>query len=694
VVCLLGQEASGPVAGVPSGRPIAPQTPAYRVWERIRGGERLCFIGAATPFRARILRRLGHSDVWLSSFEIAALLGERDDESIDDAEIGFFFRRIRRQHPELNLFVDCDTGWTEDSELCRAKFSRFAAGAALVCVQNLRHGEKDNSFRGVRAGSLLDAEATARRLRAVAAGCSDCLVALRIENAVAGQGPAEIARYLRAVRDAAAPVDLLLIHQTRPDLDALDALVPHVREALGGDVPLATVATAYARTPRALEALAEKGFAVVVVPNFAVRCELRALEDAYRRLAAGELALVEAAAEPMAAVFDLVYGPAPRAAAERGRRERPPSPKRRLFSPGPTNVAGEVRAGLLLPDMCHREAAFKELLARVRARLVALLGGEGTHEAVLLGTSGTGALECILAALPGKSLVLDSGRYARRLTEILRRHGKSPAILPVPRLAALDPAAVAAALAGNAGLANLVVVHLETTTGLLLPLPRLGEVCAALGRRLVVDAVASAGAHSFDLCRDNVAFCAVSPNKCFEAPPGISFAVGAAAELARLPHPAAGVYLDLREHWQRQRAGEVRFTVPVPIVGAFDRALDRLAAEGPERRGERYRRLQDRLRWRLAELGVRAVELPDDVRANTIVLLELPPGVEYERLQAAMAGRGYVVYSDPETVAASRFFVATMGDLDERDVDDFAAALAGVCAELARHAALAADAER
>jgi len=43
-----------------------------------------------------------------------------------------------------------------------------------------------------------------------------------------------------------------------------------------------------------------------------------------------------------------------------------------LFTPGPVNVAANVRSAIAREDICHREVEFEELLRSIEGRLLKL----------------------------------------------------------------------------------------------------------------------------------------------------------------------------------------------------------------------------------------------------------------------------------------------------------------------------------
>lgn len=302
-------EASGVVSSAlvtRGGRSVHPDTPGGQVLSRMQRGELVVFYGACTPFRALLLENLNHFDAWLSSFELSALLGERDDESIGFDETRFFLDRIHRRCPRMNVFVDCDTGWSDDPEALTACFSQLAGKVAMVCIENLVHGQKDNSFLRDNPSRLEQPEAVATKVRCIAGACRDVLVVLRMENNILGQPLAATIRYVRRLMELEAPYDMLLLHHRGADVEPVLAFATAMEE-IDPELPLAVIATSYLHTPNLIGRLRRHRHGALVIPNYAARHEYRCASRVYSRLIAADFAEVEAGAASMDEVIGLVY---------------------------------------------------------------------------------------------------------------------------------------------------------------------------------------------------------------------------------------------------------------------------------------------------------------------------------------------------------------------------------------------------
>lgn len=342
-----------------------------------------------------------------------------------------------------------------------------------------------------------------------------------------------------------------------------------------------------------------------------------------------------------------------------------------LLTPGPLTTSDRTRAAMGR-DWGSRDDAFVRMSEAVRARLGALAGAGTTHAVVPLQGAGTYAVEAAIDTLvprDGKLLVLANGAYGQRAAAIAARLRRDVATLELPENEAFTPEAVSAALRADPAATDVLLVHLETTSGLLNPLEPIAAVVAAAGRRLLLDAMSSFGAVPIDLRA--IPCCAVmaSANKCLEAVPGVSFVIAEAGHLRAMAGNAGSTVLDLQAQWRGfERDGQWRFTPPTHVIAALSAALDQLDEEGGvAARGARYRRHMDALATGMERLGFRAY-LDPAVQGPVILTLRDPGGAfSFPKLYAALAAEGIVLYPGKLTREAS-FRIGCIGAVTLADI--------------------------
>jgi 2-aminoethylphosphonate-pyruvate transaminase len=159
--------------------------------------------------------------------------------------------------------------------------------------------------------------------------------------------------------------------------------------------------------------------------------------------------------------------------------------KMTLMNPGPVNVTDRVRDAQLRGDLCHREPEFSDLMLLIRKNLLQAFDIENEYSAILITGSGTAALEMAVSSClnPDRSiLVIQNGVYGERIGKMadvyqMSKHTISYNWGEMPRLEAVEQM-----LQEHTSIEVIAMVHHETTTGLLNPLPEI----ALLAKRSIL----------------------------------------------------------------------------------------------------------------------------------------------------------------------------------------------------------------
>src|SRR5258708_10626602 len=277
-----------------------------------------------------------------------------------------------------------------------------------------------------------------------------------------------------------------------------------------------------------------------------------------------------------------------------------------LLTPGPFSISMSTKM-VMLKDRASGGAEFQADIQYARDYLVGLVGGQGAYTAIPLPGSATYAIEAVIATLVppgGKLLIHTNGVYGDRLIEICAHTGVPHAVIRTPPFTPPTAAQFEAALVSDPAITHVMVVHCETSTGVLNPLEGIAEVCRRHVKGLLVDAVASFGAIPIDAGRLGLQAVTVSSNKCMQGVPGIGWSVVQKTALENARGNCKPLVLDLWDQNQHMdRTNGFRFTPPTQVLAAFAQACREHAAEGgTAARRARYRpnwrRLVDRMRQR------------------------------------------------------------------------------------------------
>ena len=360
-----------------------------------------------------------------------------------------------------------------------------------------------------------------------------------------------------------------------------------------------------------------------------------------------------------------------------------------LLTPGPLTTSESVKEAMLR-DWGSRDEAFIAMNHDMRARLVALVGGEESHVCVPLQGSGTFTVEAVIGTLvprDGKLLVLVNGAYGTRMVEMARVMGRAVEAIEWREDERVDPQVVDARLTSDDSITHVAVVHCETTSGILNPIETVAEVVAAHNRPLIIDSMSAFGALPLDARRVPFAAAAASSNKCLEGVPGMGFALIRRSLLEQCKGNAHSLSLDLFAQWQGfEKNGQWRFTPPTHVVAAFLQALDEHTAEGGVAgRGARYAHNHEVLVDGMEALGF-ACLLPREIQAPIIVTFHMPadPKFDFGSFYDRLSDKGYLIYPGKLTVADS-FRVGCIGRLGEPEMRGALEAIESVLEDMGVH---------
>ena len=345
----------------------------------------------------------------------------------------------------------------------------------------------------------------------------------------------------------------------------------------------------------------------------------------------------------------------------------------KLLTPGPLTTTLSVREAMLV-DRCTWDDDYKAMTQAIRSRLLKLAHDDGRYSVVLMQGSGTFGVESVLSSIPGHKdcvLVLVNGAYSVRQCDILARYGISYLRLDFPWDQIPSAERVAAFLDEHPEVTIVSMVHNETTTGLINDLAAISAVVKPRGLQFFVDAMSSFGAVDIDVPQLGIDFIVSSANKCIQGVPGFSFIIGRREAIEASKGNARTVSLDLYDQWRvlEVDAGKWRFTSPTHVVAAFHEALLELEAEGGiAARGERYARVNKRLREGMAEMGFSAYI--GEAHQGPIITTFFYPSddFDFKSLYAYLKAKGYVIYPGKLT-DRDTFRLGNIGEIYDEDVE-------------------------
>tara|TARA_B110000196_G_C21111264_1_gene647947 strand:+ start:489 stop:1622 length:1134 start_codon:yes stop_codon:yes gene_type:complete len=348
-----------------------------------------------------------------------------------------------------------------------------------------------------------------------------------------------------------------------------------------------------------------------------------------------------------------------------------------LLTPGPLSTSPTVRAAMDR-DWCTWDDDYNVgVVTPIREQLVQLATATEpeAYSCVLVQGSGTFAVEAMIGSVippEGKLLVLANGAYGDRLAQIAACLRIEHVVHDCGELVRPDLVKLAAELADDDAITHVVLVHNETTTGMMNPLGAIAAIVKAHGKILLVDSMSAFGGVPLDIAELRIDYIVSSANKCIQGVPGFGFVIGRVEHLEKTKGWARSLALDLYDQWQgmEKGRGKWRFTSPTHVVRAFYQALKELAEEGGvAARYARYCENQRRLVAGMEGLGFECV-LSSEYHSPIITGFRDPQHADYafQAFYDRLKAQGFVIYPGKVTGIDS-FRIGTIGHVFPEDID-------------------------
>lgn len=358
-----------------------------------------------------------------------------------------------------------------------------------------------------------------------------------------------------------------------------------------------------------------------------------------------------------------------------------------LLTPGPLTTSARTKHAMLR-DWGSWDAEFRALTAEMRARLLALTGDtQNTLDCVPMQGSGTFSVEAMLGSFiphDSKVLVLSNGAYGLRIAQILDYLNRAYTVIDKGDYMPPRGPEVTAAIDADPAITHVVIVHCETSSGILNPVKEISDAVAETGRKLLVDSMSAFGAIDLNLNEINYIAMASSANKCIEGVPGFGFIIARRDELEAAKGRSHSLSLDVHAQWSHMnKTGQWRFTPPTHVVVAFLEALRAHQSEGGTTgRGNRYANNRDCLVTGMRDLGFETL-LKDRWLSPIIVTFFCPASAafDFDTFYVLMKSRGFIIYPGKLTVVDS-FRIGCIGQMDEHVMREVVAAAASSLAEM------------
>jgi aspartate aminotransferase-like enzyme len=338
----------------------------------------------------------------------------------------------------------------------------------------------------------------------------------------------------------------------------------------------------------------------------------------------------------------------------------------RLRIPGPTFVPERVLQATAQPVVNHRGPEFRAALVDVEKGLLPIFGTK--NRILLYAASGSGMMEAAIVNVAGPGdelLIVTHGQFGERFATIAQAVGAQADVLATPWGEDIDIAAVQARL-NEKDYRAMVVVHNESSTGVVADLARLGALVRDRPTLLVVDSVSGLGGIEMKQDEWGVDVLVSASQKALMCPPGLGLAsISAKAwEMIHRGGRLPSFYWDFRRGLASLEKGETPYTPAVNLVAGLIEALGMIHAEGLPNVLARHARLAGALRAGGAAIGLSDFG-PGTRKSGTVVVFDVPPPLDGAAIVRALYQRHRTVIAGARNRLSGKVIrFGTMGAID------------------------------
>ena len=291
----------------------------------------------------------------------------------------------------------------------------------------------------------------------------------------------------------------------------------------------------------------------------------------------------------------------------------------------------------------HRGADFPELALRVFGNLRKVFATE--NPVLIFPSSGTGAWEAALvnALSPGdKILVFETGHFSTLWKDLAQKLDLQVIWVAGDWRRGIDPEVAGAHLRQDSGIAAVLAIHNETSTGVTSDIAALRAAMDACGHSalLLVDAISSLACSPLPMDDWGVDVVISGSQKGLMLPPGLGFNAVSAKALERAGHSRArNAYWNWQAMLNNNRQGYFPYTPATTLLYGLDEALNMLLEEGMHNVFARHARHAKATRAALAAWGLENVCVNAHEYSDSTTAILLPDGHDADRLRKIILER-------------------------------------------------------
>lgn len=307
-----------------------------------------------------------------------------------------------------------------------------------------------------------------------------------------------------------------------------------------------------------------------------------------------------------------------------------------LSIPGPTPIPPRVMNAMNMPLIYHRGKDFGEVIESIiiNGRKIFKTSGD----ILIFAATGRGVMEASIVNCisPGeKILVLINGKFAEMFADIAQVFGADVDRLTFEWGETVDPNCFEQYLKDNPEVSTVLVIHCETSTGVVNNIKEIAHITNKYHKFLIVDAVSSAGGIEINLDDWGIDIVCTASQKSLMTPPGIGLVIINPKAWQKInSSKSLKYYWDFRlyKEAQEQKPKQTPFTSPVSLMLGLKEAFEMITEEGIDNTIARHAKVAKYFREVMIANNIDLFPKHESYCANTITSICTPEGLDSEEI--------------------------------------------------------------
>ena len=272
-----------------------------------------------------------------------------------------------------------------------------------------------------------------------------------------------------------------------------------------------------------------------------------------------------------------------------------------LLTPGPTPVPEFVRKAMADVTIHHRTPEFEKIFEETRNLLLELFD---MPEAVILASSGTGAMEaCVTNLTHKKALTINSGKFGERFGKICDAFGIESTEIKNEWNTPVSVESVIETIKEDKEIDAIFIQICESAGGLRHPVEEIAAEVKKINPdiMIVADGITAIGVEKVDTT--NLDAVITGSQKALMLPPGLSMIGLSDKAVEKINSRPTGYYLNLSSEIKKQSSNTTAYTAATTLIIGLGAILKKIKEDGFEALYEKTAKRANATREALQAIG-------------------------------------------------------------------------------------------